>query len=234
MGIATVRILHLYPQELNLYGDAGNVLCLQRRLEARGFGVRLLYCGIGEQLPDFDILFIGGGQDREMQHIARDTRRKGDALRHAIYADKVILAVCGGYQLLGERYLAANGDCLTLSGALPFSTEGGKKRMIGNLVFRTPFGTAVGFENHCGKTVLPNGLPPLGTVLYGCGNNGADKTEGLLFHNTFGTYAHGPLLPKNPNIADALIMRALGTERLAPLDDTVEIACHDALIARFR
>ena len=230
--MSKVRILHLYRKELNLYGDSGNVLCLQKRLERRHYGCEVIPVGIGEPLPDGDILFLGGGQDKEMALVAKDVRRKADALRYAIESGRVILAICGGYQLLGEYYRTADGTVIPLSGALPFFTVGGEQRMIGNTVFDTVFGRVVGFENHSGRTFLSNGLKPLGQVVTGYGNNGQDSGEGLLFRNTFGTYAHGPVLPKNPRLADELLHRALGVA-LPPLKDTLEQRCHNELIRRF-
>lgn len=227
-----IRIVHLYQKELNLYGDSGNVLCLQKRLERRHFGCEVKAVGIGEPLPAFDLLFIGGGQDKEMALVARDVRRKAEALQYAIQSGKAVLAICGGYQLLGERYETADGEVLKLSGALPFYTVGGRRRMIGNLVFDTVFGRIVGFENHSGQTFLSDTLHPLGRVVTGCGNNGQDGGEGLFYRNTFATYAHGPVLPKNPRLADALLQRAAGCE-LSPLEDTLEQRCHNELINRF-
>lgn len=230
--MSKIRIVHLYQKELNLYGDSGNVLCLQKRLEWRHYGCEVVPVGVGEPLPAFDILFIGGGQDKEMALVAKDVRRRAEALRYAIESGKAVLAICGGYQLLGESYRTADGSVLKLSGALPFYTVGGDRRMIGNTVFDTVFGRTVGFENHSGKTFLSGGLKPLGQVVKGYGNNGQDGGEGLLFCNTFGTYAHGPVLPKNPRLADEILRRALGSA-LPPLDDTAENRCHNELVARF-
>ena len=227
-----VKIAHLYPKEMNLYGDSGNVRCLYYRLTQRGYAVTVDEIGIGDKLCDFDIHFIGGGQDREMQIISTDLKRKSDALAYAVHSDKTVLAICGGYQLLGEYYMSYDGTKMNLSGALPFYTVGGSERMIGNIVFATPFGKVVGFENHSGKTYLDSSLSPLGKVVSGFGNNGTDGGEGLLFNNTFCTYAHGCVLPKNPALADEIIRRATGDE-LAPLDDTAELRCHDLLVKRF-
>lgn len=225
----SVKIVHLYPRELGLYGDRGNVLCLVKRLEARGFSPEVKEIGTGSPLFDFDILFIGGGQDREMKIISRDLRRKAEALSYAIESGRTVLAICGGFQLLGEYYKTAGGEIIKLSGALPFYTEGGMGRMVGNVVFETPFGTVGGFENHSGKTYLSEPLSPLGRVIRGFGNNGCDGTEGVLYKNTFCTYAHGPVLPKNPALADGIIRRAVKTE-LAPLDDREENRCHKQII----
>lgn len=224
-----VRIAHLYPNELNLYGDSGNILCLQHRLSCRGFSWEILSVGIGDRLPDFDILFIGGGQDKEMSIVAPDLRRKSDALNYYIHNGSVVLAICGGYQILGEYYKDAGGDIIDLCDVLPFFTVAGRSRLIGNVVMDTPFGKVVGFENHSGRTYLSTDLEPLGTVISGYGNNGEDRTEGLLYKNTFCTYCHGPVLPKNPRLADELIIRAVG-EELSPIDDYIENQCHNALI----
>ncbi len=232
MEIEKLRLVHLYPKELNLYGDNGNILCIKKRLEKRGITLEIIPVECGEKIPDFDLMFIGGGQDREMDIISHDIRKKGDFLKYAINSGKVVFAVCGGYQLLGEYYLTAEDKKIRLSGALPFYTEGGKKRMIGNLVFETPFCTAVGFENHSGKTYL-NGLSPLGRVISGFGNNGEDGSEGLLYKNVFCTYAHGPLLPKNPVLCDELLSRA-AKRRLEAIDDELETRCGRELIKRFK
>ncbi|MBR3149572.1 MAG: glutamine amidotransferase [Eubacterium sp.] len=227
-----ITIAHLYPKEMNLYGDSGNVRCLCFRLQKRGYEPDVREVGAGDRLGDFDILFIGGGQDREMNIISRDLKRKSDELSYAVHSEKTILAICGGYQLLGSYYQSADGSVMSLSGALNFYTVGGSERMIGNIVYKTPFGNVVGFENHSGKTYLGDSLSPLGRVVSGFGNNGEDRGEGLLFKNTFCTYAHGCVLPKNPAFADEIIRRATGAD-LAPLDDTEESICHDLLIKRF-
>lgn len=232
MGTNRLKIAHLYPKELNLYGDCGNLLCLKYRLEKRGIKAEIIPVEAAQALPDFDLLFIGGGQDREMELISRDIRLKGEMLKYAIESEKTVLAICGGYQLLGEYYKTADGNTLRLSGALPFYTEGAEKRMVGNIIFETPFGTAAGFENHSGRTYIGK-LNPLGKVLKGFGNNGTDNTEGLLYKNTFCTYAHGPLLPKNPALADELLSRALKTQ-LEPIDDGLEVKCLKQLIARYK
>lgn len=228
-----VKIVHLYPEEMNLYGDRGNVICLKNRLEARNYKVDVINVGLGERIPDFDIMFIGGGQDKEMSIVRRDVRRKAEELSYYIHSGKTILAICGGYQLLGEYYKTSSSQVIELSGALPFFTEGAKQRMIGNIVFESPFGKVVGFENHSGKTCVANELRPLGRVISGYGNNGEDGSEGVLYKNTFGTYAHGAVLPKNPVFADEIIKRALQTNELSKLDDELENLCHNSLVSRF-
>lgn len=218
---------------MNLYGDGGNIICLKKRLEARNYKVDVIGIGVGERITNFDIMFIGGGQDREMKIIAKDVRRKSDELSYYINSGKTLLAICGGYQILGEYYKTASSQTVELTGALPFFTESTKQRMIGNVVINSPFGKIVGFENHSGKTYLGGELQPLGKVLTGYGNNGEDKTEGVLFKNTFGTYAHGPVLPKNPLLADEIIKRALRVNELRKIDDELEQKCHNLLLSRF-
>lgn len=224
-----VKLLHLYPKELNLYGDVGNLLCLKRRIEARGYATEIIEAGVGDTIPDFDIMLIGGGQDREMRIIQNDVRRKAEMLSYSVHCGKTILAICGGYQLLGQYY-KTDTDVIRLSCALPFYTVSGDERMIGNFVFNTPFGRVVGFENHSGRTFLCNGLKPLGELVLGYGNNGYDCTEGLLYKNTFCTYSHGPVLPKNPHLADEIISRILGD--LEPIDDGLELNCYNNMLKR--
>lgn len=230
MGV--VKIVQLYPKELNLYGDSGNAICLLKRLRDRGYSAELIEVGINESIPDFDIMLIGGGQDKEMRVIENDLRRKSEMLSYSVRNSKVILAICGGFQLLGEYYKAPNSKAIRLSSALDFYTVGDSQRHIGNIVYQTEFGKIVGFENHSGLTYLGKGLKPLGKVISGFGNNGNGE-EGLLYKNTFGTYAHGPVLPKNPALADELIKRALNLNELAPIDDSIDISCHNVLIKRF-
>lgn len=232
MEIKKVKIAHLYPNELNLYGDAGNVSCLFNRLIWRGYKVEIAGIGIGDKITDFDIMFIGGGQDREMNIISRDLKRKAEMIAYSIESGKTVLAICGGFQILGQYYRAADGNELSLTGALPFYTIATSQRMIGNIVTQTKYGRLVGFENHSGKTYLSDGLSPLGTVVTGFGNNAKDKTEGVEYKNTFATYLHGPLLPKNPAFADEILSRALN-EKLDCLDDYYENQCHRLLIERF-
>lgn len=232
MEIKKVKIAHLYPNELNLYGDAGNVSCLYNRLIWRGYKVEIAGIGIGDKITDFDIMFIGGGQDREMNIISRDLKRKAEMIAYSIESGKTVLAICGGFQILGQYYRAADGNELSLTGALPFYTIATSQRMIGNIVTQTKYGRLVGFENHSGKTYLSDGLSPLGTVVTGFGNNAKDKTEGVEYKNTFATYLHGPLLPKNPAFADEILSRALN-EKLDCLDDYYENQCHRLLIERF-
>mgnify|MGYP001258138623 CR=1 FL=1 len=225
-----LRIGWLYGHEMNIYGDRGNVMALARRAEWRGIAASVETIGLGEPLdPDeFDVYFWGGGQDREQIAVSRDMLgAKGAALRQAIEDDAPVLAVCGGYQLLGHHYHPFEGDDLPGIGALDVVSEAGHERYIGNVVVETDdLGTLVGFENHSGKTFLGEGVRPLGRVRVGRGNNGQDGAEGARYRNTIGCYLHGALLPKNPRLADWLIERALerryGTANLAPLDDAFE------------
>ncbi len=245
MTAPTLRIGHLYAEEMNIYGDRGNVLTLRKRAEWRGIPVEVEAVGRGASadLAGFDVLFWGGGQDRDQELVYRDlSERKAEAIRAAVGEGVVVLAVCGGYQLLGNYYVTADGHKLPGLGLLDLHTVPGPRRNIGNvLVDVRPLGleppTLVGFENHSGKTYLGPGLEPLGTVLYGAGNNGEDGTEGVASGNVFGTYLHGSLLPKNPHLADLLIARALARHgaRLSPLaDDGVELGAHESVALRLR
>ncbi len=238
-----LKICHMYPDVLNLYGDRGNVLCMQRRLGWRGIGAQITRLPIGSQarLSDFDLVFIGGGQDFEQQVLLEDLHRGKDReIRSAIEDGMPFLTICGGYQMLGAYYETYDGQRCDFIGALDLYTVGSKERMIGNYKFQlapeSGGSVVVGFENHSGKTRLGSGLQPLGTVLAGFGNNGEDKTEGARYKNVFGTYSHGPLLPKNPAFCDHILLTALqrkyGAAELAPLDDAAENAAHEAMAAR--
>src|SRR2546425_233557 len=238
-----LRIAHLYADEMNIYGDRGNILTLQKRAEWRGIPVEVRAIGRGPapDLSDIDLIFWGGGQDRDQELVFTDAaRHKAQAIRAAIDGGAVVLAVCGGYQLLGEYYVTANGKQLPGLGLVDLHTVPGSRRNIGNIVIETSTlgldpPTLVGFENHSGKTYLGTGLQPLGRVLRGAGNNGEDGAEGVAVGNIFGTYLHGSLLPKNPHFADLLLARALqrrGLMRLQPLDDSVELSAHRSVRER--
>lgn len=224
-----IKIGHLYPDMLNLYGDRGNIIALTGRMEARGIEVQTDAITMGKSFcaDDYDILFIGGGQDFEQDVLLEDLKQGKDReISRAIESGTVLLAICGGFQMLGKYYQTYDGHMLEYMGALDFYTVGEEARMIGNYSFQTAEGIEiVGFENHSGRTYLGN-VKPLGTIIKGNGNNGADGTEGVRYRNTFGTYSHGPLLPKNPQFADLLIATAMqrkyGVSRLAPLDDSLE------------
>lgn len=234
-----LKICHLYPDVLNLYGDRGNVLCMRRRLEWRGIGctVTHLPIGSGEALSGFDLAFIGGGQDFEQELLMADLKRGRAAdIRAAANDGLPFLCICGGYQLMGQYYETAKGLRCDFIGAIDLYTVGAEERMIGNLAFETEYGAVVGFENHSGRTRLGDGVKPLGRVLSGFGNNGEDGTEGVRWKNVFGSYSHGPLLPKNPAVCDALLSAALerkyGDGTLEPLDDTAEEAARSAMLSR--
>ncbi len=225
-----IRIAHLYPDMLNLYGDRGNIIALTERMKARGIDVITDAVTMGKSFnaDDYDILFIGGGQDFEQDVLLSDLKKGKDVqISKAIQNGTVMLAICGGYQMLGKYYKTYDGKMLEYMGALDFYTEGKEERMIGNYAFRTKEGIEiVGFENHSGRTYLGKGVEPLGKVIKGYGNNGEDSTEGVRYKNTFGTYSHGPVLPKNPDFADLLISKAIenkyGKTQLAKLDDSLE------------
>lgn len=233
-----LNICHLYPDILNLYGDRGNIITMKRRLEGRGIKVNIDECSIGQPLnaDTYDIFFIGGGQDFEQEVLLRDlSSGKAQDIRTAVEEEKTFLAICGGYQMLGEYYKTWDGVQLDFIGAIGVHTIGAKERMIGNYMFRTTPESGdtvvVGFENHSGKTYLSEQVAPLGMMLSGNGNNGEDKTEGARYKNVFGTYSHGSLLPKNPVLCDFILQTALnhrydGAEPLAPLDDTLELNAH--------
>ena len=238
-----LKICHMYPDVLNLYGDRGNVKCLQQRLRWRGIdsAVERLPIGAQARLGDFDLVFIGGGQDFEQQVLLEDLHRGKDReIRAAIEDGIPFLTICGGYQMLGHYYETYDGKRCDFIGAVDLYTVGSKKRMIGNYKFRCGEASGgslvVGFENHSGKTWLGSGVQPLGTVLAGFGNNGEDKTEGVRYRNVFGTYSHGPLLPKNPELCDRILLTALerkyGKAELSPLDDAAEQAAHDEVAGR--
>ncbi len=205
---------HLYPDQLNLYGDRGNILVLRQRCQQRGIELHVVGLGIGDALaPDeYDMLFIGGGQDKEQAPVAQDLYDlKGIGLWAAIEDDMPVLAVCGGFQLLAHYYRPANGPDMRGLGVFDAWTihKGPRApRCIGDIAISWNGQTLVGFENHGGRTYLGS-AKPLGKVLKGYGNNAEDATEGAIYRNTFGTYMHGSLLPKNPHFADYLISLAL-------------------------
>ncbi len=232
-----IRLAHLYPNLMNLYGDRGNVLCLRRRCEAREIGLVEDTITIGDRFDpsQYDLVFVGGGQDREMVRIAADLAEKGPALRTAIDNGLPALAVCGGFQLFGRRYQAGDGADLPGIGVFDMETVhpgAGTKRCIGNIVAEWEGHRIVGFENHGGRTYLHGTTRPLARVIAGFGNNGEDGSEGARYQNAFGTYLHGSLLPKNPELADRLIGLALEQKygepiELSPLDDGLEEQAHD-------
>jgi CobQ-like glutamine amidotransferase family enzyme len=253
-GNRTVRIVHLFPDLLNVYGDAGNVRTIVVRSEARGFAVELSAVRANAQsVPPADVLLIGGGQDREQIAVARELERLGPEIRNRIRDGASLLAVCGGYQGLGWSYEAATGT-IDGPGILDLRTVAGSDRLVGPVV-ATPTSApeawrsdrkVIGFENHAGRTLLGDGARAFAQVEIGHGNNGYDGTEGYLALPgdgglgglRIGTYLHGPFLPRNPHIADALISFGLGRGDppvpLAELDDREEWAAHDRFVTRSR
>ena len=233
-----IKIAHIYPDMLNLYGDRGNIIALRRRMELRGIKVSVDNITMGKSFnsDDYDILFIGGGQDFEQDVLLEDLKQgKDKEIQRAVENGKVVLAICGGYQMLGKYYKTHDGNMMNYMGIIDFYTVGADERMIGNYAFKTDEGIEiVGFENHSGRTYLGKGVKPLGNVIKGYGNNGEDGTEGVRYKNTFGTYSHGPILPKNSKFADLLISLAVenkyGKTELAPLDDELELKAQKQVI----
>ena len=233
----TLRVCALYPQLMNIYADRGNLLLLRRRCEWRGIGFELSASDLGEPLdPEAaDLFYIGGGQDRDQRLCALDLAEvKREGLHAAAERGAALLAVCGGYQLLGHSYELGD-ETLPGVGLVDLRTvRSDGPRLIGNVAIEVDLGedaggprVLAGFENHGGRTQLGPGAQPLGKVLRGHGNDGVSGYEGIRLGNVIGTYLHGPLLPKNVWLADWLIARALGhDEPLAPLDDTLEAAAH--------
>lgn len=222
-----IRILQLYPREMNIYGDWGNTLTIKRRLEWRDINVELLEHHPGKVFPaNIDIILGGGGQDSGQEKIQYDLLKIGDKL-HTLADDNIpMLMICGLYQLFGRFFKTQEGHTIHGIEIFKAETHGGPKRLIGNIVTKSDtFGDIIGYENHSGLTVLDNDQTSLGNVLKGAGNNGEDKTEGAIYKNVIGTYLHGSLLPKNPHIADYLILKALeskyGIQQLDSIDDNI-------------
>ena len=240
-----LKICHLYPEVMNLYGDRGNILCLQKRLSWRGIESSVTELKIGDRgnLSEYDLFFIGGGQDFEQEVLLEDLRAgKAGEISAAIEDGRTFLCICGGFQMLGHYYETADGVRCEFLGAVDLYTkaQADASRMIDNYAFRlgeeSGGSTVVGFENHSGRTYLGQGIRPLGTILKGFGNNGEDGTEGVRYKNVFGTYSHGPVLPKNPAFCDAILKAALerkyGAADLVPLDDAEEKAAHESVLEK--
>jgi CobQ-like glutamine amidotransferase family enzyme len=233
-----LRVLSLYPEQMNIYADRGNIVFLQRRCEWRGIGFSYTGAGPGDRVDPsaHDLFYIGGGQDRDQKMVAADmVASKRIDLTAAVESGAVLLAVCGGYQLLGHSYQLGEEKLPGLGLADLETVREPGPRLIGNVAIESDLGGGprilAGFENHGGRTYLGTGVHPLGKVLKGHGNNDRDGIEGVRRHNLFGTYLHGPLLPKNAWLADHLIAHALqrryGTRpELEPLDDALEDAAH--------
>jgi len=231
--VPALRVCALYPDVMNIYADRGNLLVLERRCAWRGIGFELAGAGFGDRIdPDaHDLFYIGGGQDRDQELCAADlVATKRDALAAAADAGKVLLAVCGGYQLLGHAYALEDREIPGLGLVDLRTVRDPGPRLIGNVAIEVDLDGSkrvlAGFENHAGRTLLGAGEQPLGRVLSGHGNDGRSGAEGVRRGNVIGTYLHGPLLPKNAWFADWLIATATGLERLDPLDDALEDAAH--------
>ena len=242
-----LSICYLYASGMNVYGDRGNVTTLAQRCRWRGIDVEVVERGVGERGPlvEFDLIFAGGGQDRDQVAVSQDLQGDaGRALAEAVDDDAVVLTVCGTYQLLGAYFKTGSGETLPGIGIFDAWTVAGDRRHIGDALVRcdcedAPEGTIelVGFENHSGRTFLGPRCAPLGIVVVGAGNNGEDGKEGARYRNAFGTYLHGPLLPKNPRFADYLIRLAIRRRHgddfeLSPLSDELEQEAHQRMVER--
>ena len=237
---------HLFPDYLNIYADRGNIAVLERRAAWRGheLEVRALEPGDALQAGEHDLYYIGGGQDREQELIAPALAAMGDALKAAVAGGAAALAVCGGYQLFGRSYRDQSGDELPGAGLLPLHTVAGERRMIGDVLLECELQpgqprSLAGFENHAGRTYLDEGAAPLGRVLAGFGNDGASGYECCRAGRVIGTYLHGPLLPRNPWLADWLLAQALAHRtgnpaQLDPLEDGLEAEAHAVSAGRAR
>ena len=235
-----IVIGHLYPKQMNVYGDMGNVITLQYRLKARG--IETDYVAL-DSIDDIkktkvDILIGGGGQDSNQGLIQKDLLSGAKDLKELRDKGLVCLMVCGMYQLFGSRFITQEGDELVGAGIIDIETKASDDRLIGNIVVDSKWGKLVGFENHSGRTYLGDGVKQLGEVIKGAGNNGTDKSEGCVVNNVFGTYMHGPVLAKNPELADELISRALVQQGqsgdLEPIDDLLEHQASRVAVTRPR
>lgn len=238
-----LKICHLYPDVMGLYGDAGNIICMKKRLEWRGIGVSVTPVKMGQELDaeGFDLIFIGSGREDEQLSLLDDLHSlKAESLRRAAEAGVPILAIAGGFELLGKTYEAADGTKYDFAGVLDMSVKAGKERFTGNYQFDCEGAgcSVVAFENHSGRTYLGQGLEPLGTVITGRGNNGEDGSEGARYKNVFGSYGHGSLLPKNPKLCDAILKTALerkyGPTELSALDDSMENTAWEYMAERLK
>lgn len=229
-----LKLAHLYPKLLNIYGDIGNIITLKKRCEWRGIELEVNEINIGDTIGGHDIYFIGGGQDREQIEVSKELQKHKSFLQSERDRMAVFLGICGGYQLMGHYYQPHKGDKLLGISLLDAYTVAGNKRFIGNVTIKTGLvepDTLVGFENHSGLTYLEGETEPIGKVIIGNGNNGQDNTEGARYKNIFGTYMHGSFLPKNPQFADYLLELALGSKP-EPLEDTIENLAHASLVGK--
>lgn len=234
-----ITIGHLYPDLLNLYGDRGNIACLMQRLKWRGIDAETIEFELNDTI-DFaklDIVLLGGGSDREQRIVCQKLKEIQEDFKNYVEDGGVVIAVCGGYQLLGKYYKTEEGIIEGLH-LVDLYTEQEEGRLIDNIVLESELFDApvVGFENHGGRTYI-NDNKPFGKVLYGSGNDGKSGYEGVVYKNVIGTYLHGPLLPKNPEVCDWLLSRALerkyGESSLAPLDDSQEMEANRYICERY-
>lgn len=229
-----IKICHLYPDLLNLSGDRGNIITLVKRMQWRGIEVEVESVGAGQTFDAkaYDIIFMGGEPDQDWTKLLKELAGgNGKAIVDAVEAGKIVLAVNGGFQILGKNYNPVDGKVFDLLGVLDAETKGAKNRRTGDCIFQCSCGTdIVAFENHAGKTYLGEDLKPLGKVISGFGNNGEDGTEGARYKGVFATYGHGPILPKNPKLADAIIMAAMANKypdyEVDTLEDDFENQAH--------
>lgn len=240
-----LTIGYLYGDLMNIYGDIGNIIALQKRAQWRGIEVEVRNISLADRISTSDVsskpdlYFFGGGQDQQQEKVALDLQKgKGKIIKEEVERGVPLLSICGGYQLLCEFYRPHKGPKLPGVGLFPAYTEASFDRMIGNIVIDSIFGSLVGFENHSGKTSLKKDALPLGRVIKGFGNNGEDQLEGCIYKNAVGCYMHGSLLPKNPKLADWLLKKALEIKygkdiKLKPLDDTLENQAHTFAVKRF-
>jgi len=242
--MTTIRVGHLYPDYLNIYADRGNIAVFARRAALRGHDLEVTSIGMDERIVpgEHDLYYVGGGQDREQYLVAENLAAKAEPLIAAVSGGgAALLAVCGGYQLLGRGYRGFHGQDMPGAGLLPLETVAGETRMIGDVLLESDeLGTIAGFENHAGRTRLDAGAEPLGRVVYGYGNDGETGYEGCRLGRAIGTYLHGPLLPRNPRLADWLLSQALAhrtggeAPELEPLDDHLEAQAQEVSAARAR
>jgi lipid II isoglutaminyl synthase (glutamine-hydrolysing) len=245
--VTAIRVGHLYPGYLNIYADRGNIAVLACRAAWRGHSLEVTPLGMDDPIAPggYDLYYVGGGQDREQMLVAHDLAAKAESLREAAAGGAALLAVCGGYQLLGRSYRGFHGEDMPGAGLLPLETVAGDRRMIGDVLLECEVEpgvqrTLAGFENHAGRTILDEGAEPLGRVLAGFGNDGQSGFEGCRVGRVVGTYLHGPLLPRNPWLADWLLEQALAHRTggdpptLSPLPDVLEGEAHEVAAARAR
>jgi lipid II isoglutaminyl synthase (glutamine-hydrolysing) len=223
----SIKIIHLYPKEMNIYGDNGNILVLRRRLDWRNIPNEVIRIGIGDKLPDdAHIIVGGGGQDAGQSLIASDLKHKTKSLQYLVESGTPMLMICGMYQMFGHYFKTQDGTVIPGIGILDVITEAAKGRLIGNVICETTWGKIVGYENHSGRTKLGAMAKPLGSTKKGQGNNGMDNTEGARQNSVFGSYLHGPILARSPEFTDYLLELAIDKaglkKSLMKLDDKLE------------